>query len=118
MEFHQGGVKAEGAVGSGEPEESMAIRIMCINKDNGRHENPYVAITDLGWVEDGTGRSGRIGRERLYHWIRDEGGLAYVEVGMARAIVVPAVSPHGTKYVKTEADSTVRDNLLRLQECG
>jgi len=95
----------------------MAIRITCINKDNGRHENPYVAIADLGWVADGTGKSGRVGRERLHDWIRSEGGVAYVQVGVARAAVIPAVSPRGTKYVKTEADSTDRDNLLKLPEC-
>ena len=95
----------------------MAIRITCINKANGQHENPYVAITDLGWVEDGTGKAGRLTREALHDWITRQHGQAYVQVGVARAMVIASVSPHGTKYVKTEADHTERDNLLKLPEC-
>lgn len=95
----------------------MAIRITCINKANGQHENPYVAITALGWVEDVTGKAGRWTREVLYDWITRQHGQAYVQVGMARATVITAVSPRGTKYVKTEADRTERDNLLQLPEC-
>lgn len=30
----------------------MAIRITCINKDNGDHENPNLAITHLGWINE------------------------------------------------------------------
>jgi len=37
----------------------MAIRITCINKDNGIHENPNVAITHLGWKNEQTGKTGR-----------------------------------------------------------
>lgn len=96
----------------------MAIRITCINKANGQHENPYVAISDLGWVEDGTGKTGKTGRETMYDWIKDQGGQAYVQAGANRARVITAVSARGTKYVKTEADSTERDNLLKLPECG
>jgi hypothetical protein len=28
----------------------MSIRITCITKAGGDHENPYVAISRLGWV--------------------------------------------------------------------
>ena len=96
----------------------MTIRITCINKANGQHENPYVAITSLGWIEDGTGKTGKNSREQIYDWIRNENGRAYVQAGLARAKVVTVVSPRGTRYVKTEADSTERDNLLKLPECG
>lgn len=96
----------------------MAIRITCISKANGQHENPYVAISYLGWLQDGTGKSGRSSREQMYDWIKYQNGEAYVQVGTTRARLMSASSPHGTKYVKTEADSTERDNLLRLPECG
>lgn len=96
----------------------MSIRITCINKANGLHENPYVAISYLGWIEDGTNKTGRTSREEMYYWIRDKNGSAYVQAGNSRAQVVTAVSPKGTKYVKTVADSTERDNLLKLPECG
>ena len=95
----------------------MAIRITCINKANGQHENAYVAISHLGWENDTTGNQGRSTREEIYEWIKDKGGNAYVQAGNARAEVITAVSPRGTKYVKTRADSTERDNLLKLPEC-
>lgn len=95
----------------------MAIRITCINKDGGYHDNPYVAITRLGWLEESTGKTGYITREQLYDWLKNEGGQAYVLAGNARAEVIPALSAAGTKYVKTRADSTNRDNLLKLPEC-
>ena len=95
----------------------MAIRITCINKDGGYHENPYVAISHLGWTEDGTGKTGRSTRLEMYDWIKDKGGYAYVQAGTAKAKVITAVTARGTKYVKTEADSTERDNLLKLPEC-
>lgn len=95
----------------------MAVRITCINKANGQHENPYVAISRLGWVNEATGKTGRSTREEMYDWIKNRSGQAYVQDGLARARVVTAVSPRGTRYVKTEADSTERDNLLKLREC-
>ncbi len=106
--------RVAGAAGGG---SSMAVRITCINKANGQHENPYVAISHLGWVEDGTGKTGRSTREEMYNWIKNENGQAYVQAGTVRARLIPAVSLRGTKYVKTEADSTDRDNLLKLTDC-
>lgn len=95
----------------------MAVRITCINKANGQHENPYLAISHLGWVEDRTAKTGRTTRDTMHDWIKNQNGYAYVQAGTARAKLIPLVSPHGTRYVKTEADSTERDNLLKLPEC-
>jgi len=94
----------------------MAIRITCINKAGGYHENPYVAISDLGWVNETSGETGRATRLEMYDWV-NRGGEAYVQAGTARARVITGVSPSGTKYVKTVADSTQADNLLKLPEC-
>ena len=113
-----GGVKSElERAGDSGGDDTMAIRITCINKANGQHENPYVAISHLGWVEDGSGKTGRNTREEIYNWIQNQGGDAYVQAGLARAKVITAVSLRGTKYVKTTADDTDRDNLLKLMEC-
>ena len=95
----------------------MAVRITCINKASGNHENPYVAISHLGWVEDGTGKSGKSTREEMYDFVQNKGGEAYVSSGLSRARLIGAVSPRGTRYVKTVANSTERDNLLELPEC-
>ena len=94
----------------------MGFPITCINKDSGYHENPYVAISHLNWVNDQTGASGRSTRLQMHDFVK-AGGVAYVQAGGARADVIPAVSPHGTKYVKTRADNSQTDNLLKLSEC-
>lgn len=96
----------------------MAVRISCINKANGLHENPYVAISHLNWVEDGTGKTGRSTREDMYAFVEDQKSTAYVQSGSSRAVLMGAVSARGTKYVKTVANDTSRDNLLKLPECS
>ncbi|KIA96544.1 hypothetical protein OC25_02010 [Pedobacter kyungheensis] len=96
----------------------MAIRITCINKDEGDHENPYVAISHLGWVNELNGNSGRCTREELYDYINSKMGTAYVKDRWGnQAEVITAETGKGTKYVKTAADSVTSDNLLSLPEC-
>lgn len=48
-----------------------------------------------------------------------KGGEAFVydRTGTIRSKLVCATSPKGTRYVKTEPDSTKKDNLLELGEC-
>lgn len=96
----------------------MAIKITCINKDNGNHENPNVAITDLGWVNELKGTSGKNTRLEIYNWIKDDGVEAYVKDAQGnKARLITAETPKGTKYVKTEADTSLKNNLLSLEEC-
>lgn len=45
----------------------MAIKITCINKDNGYHENPNLAITHLGWINEQTNESGKNTRLEIYN---------------------------------------------------
>jgi hypothetical protein len=96
----------------------MSVRIICINKANGQHENPYIAISRLGWVADGTGNTGNSSREEMYDFIKNQKGEAYVQAGTARAALIAEISPRGNRFVKTRADSTVQDNLLKLPECS
>ena len=101
----------------GPPEENVAVRITCINKANGQHENAYVAIQYLGWVNEESGASGKWSREQMYDFVVNQNGVAYVSAGGAKADLIGMISPHGNRYVKTRADSTDRDNLLKLSEC-
>ena len=96
----------------------MAVRITCIKKDNGQHENPYVAIESLGWTNEANGERNRSTREQMYDFVVNQNGEAYVTAGSVRARLIGQVSPRGTRYVKTVADSTDRDNLLKLPECA
>jgi len=95
----------------------MAVKITCIKKDGGFHENPYTAITDLGWINETTGKTGLSTRLQIYDYLKD-GGEAYVTdyVGN-KAKLVTAETARGTKYVKTLPDKTTTDNLLSLKEC-
>ena len=94
----------------------MAVRITCINKDNGNHENPHLAITHLGWINEQTGKRGKNTRLEIYNWIK-EGGEAYVLDGYRKIAVVTRTSSAGTHYVKTVADGKETNNLLALMEC-
>ena len=96
----------------------MAIRITCINKAGGDHENPHQAISYLGWTNPQTGDTGKSTRLEIYDWIKNRNGVAYVEDRYGnKAYLVTKVSPSGTCYVQTIADGTPTDNLLNLPEC-
>lgn len=56
----------------------MAVRVICINKANGFHENPYVAIQNLNWTNELTGATGRASREAMYDFVVNQHGNAYV----------------------------------------
>ncbi|MEX0918674.1 MAG: DUF3892 domain-containing protein [Candidatus Paceibacterota bacterium] len=97
----------------------MAIRITCIKKDSGNHENPQSAISSLGWENDSTGATGRSTRLEIYKYVVDDKGLAYVQDAYGnKAKLIGGITPRGTKYVKTVADETKADNLLKLPECA
>jgi hypothetical protein len=97
----------------------MSVKVTCISKDNGNHENPYVAIENLGWIEDGTRDTGNSTRLQMYDFVENKNGKAYVKDAQGDvAYLMGAISPRGKKYVKTVADETKADNLLKLPECA
>lgn len=95
----------------------MAVRITCIRKSGGYHENPYVAISSLQWKNEATGATGESTRLEMYNFVVNKKGEAYVQSGQSKAYLMGATSGAGTKYVKTEANNTEKDNLLKLPEC-
>ena len=96
----------------------MSVKITCINKDNGNHENPYVAISHLGWTNEHTGASGKCTREAMYEFVT-EGNDAYVvdPYDGSKAFLEGRISVNKNPYVRTIANDTGRDNLLSLFEC-
>lgn len=97
----------------------MSIRITCITKAGGDHENPYVAISRLGWVNLLNPAEKKFStRDQMYDYVK-KGGVAWVydRTGTIRSKLICVTSPKGTMYVKTEPDSTKKDNLLELGEC-
>lgn len=96
----------------------MAIRITCINKSGGYHTDPHHAISNLGWVNEDTGKTGKNTRLEIYNWIKDEKGVAYVRDARGnKAFVATRENSYGTKYLQTYADQVWTDNLLALHEC-
>jgi hypothetical protein len=96
----------------------MAVRIICIKKDEGTYENPYIAIDYLEWVNERINVKGVTDRTKIHDWIKEENGEAYVidQYGN-KTFLIPAISPKGNKYVKTVVDETVTDLLLLLPDC-
>jgi hypothetical protein len=56
----------------------MSIRITCIKKSNGYHEDPHHAISELGWTNEQTNETGRSTRLEMYDWIKNQNGVASV----------------------------------------
>lgn len=96
----------------------MAVRITCISKANGDHENPHVAISSLGWINEENNNRGTSTRLEMYDWIKEKSGVAYVRDNAGNQVRVgTAETPRGTKYVRTYRDKVWTDNLLALPEC-
>jgi len=97
----------------------MAIRITCINKAGGWHNDPHCAISHLGWLNEANGKTGKSTRFEVYDWLKSNtANTAYVKDYRGNvAYVYPRENSYGTKYVQTYADKTWTDNLLALKEC-
>ena len=98
----------------------MAIRITCINKSNGWHEDPHHAISYLGWTNDADGKTGKSSRLEVYNWLKQSNlNQAYVsDVRGNTAYVGTREHSNGTKFVQTYADGKWTDNLLALKDCA
>lgn len=95
----------------------MALRVTCISKSGGYHEDPHHAISKLGYIDDQTNVRGSKTREEMWTFVSNN-GTAYVKDSYGNvATVVPRTNQHGTRYVQTVADGKYTDNLLHLPEC-
>ena len=95
----------------------MAVRIICIKKEEGKYENPYVAIDHVEWINERINVKGVTDRIKIHDWIKNEDGEAYIiDKYGNKTYLVPAVSPQGDKYVKTTGDEDT-DCLLLLPLC-
>jgi Protein of unknown function (DUF3892) len=96
----------------------MAVRIICIKRDEGEYENPYIAIDYLEWINERINVKGITDRTKIYDWIKDENGEAYViDKNGEKLYLIPAISAKGSKYVKTVGDESAVDSLLQLPSC-
>jgi hypothetical protein len=95
----------------------MSIRITCIKKNAGNHENAYTAISELGWKNEGTLETGKKTRLEMYNWLSSVNTAYVKDKNGNTAYLMKAEAAKGIKYVKTKPDATPDDNLLKLEEC-
>lgn len=96
----------------------MAVKITCISKDGGNHQNPHEGITNFGWVNEQTRASGNSTRAQMVEFLEKQGGVAYVKDWNGNvAYIGVCTTTWGTKYLRTYADSKWTDNLVALPEC-
>lgn len=96
----------------------MAVRITCINKDSGNHENPHEAISHYGWINESTNKPGKNDRLSMVKWVEKEGNDAYVKDTIGnKAYCYVRTSSKGTKFLQTYSDNKYTNNLLSLPEC-
>jgi Protein of unknown function (DUF3892) len=95
----------------------MAHQITYINKDE--RYNPYERITHVGGPASAssTGGAWKITQQEAIRGIESGEWSFYVKQDGRAVDVFVATSPHGNKYLKTEADGSEPNNLLSLPEC-
>lgn len=95
----------------------MAVRITCIKKDDGNHQNPHEGITHYGWFNESTNERGIGTRAGMVNFL-EKGGEAYVKDYYGNiAYCFVNESANGIKFLQTHSDKTPTDNLLELPEC-
>jgi hypothetical protein len=97
----------------------VAIRIRCINKARGWHDDPHSAISNLGWINETTSNSGKSTRLEIYDWLKQNSNNSAYVIDRAgnKAYLYTRENSAGTKFVQTYADKVWTDNLLSLPEC-
>lgn len=95
----------------------MTVRIVCINKSGGNHENPHEAISQYGWLNEETQKQGKNDRQSMVNWVKS-GNIAYVKDTYGnKASCFVNISKNGTEFLQTQTDNKPTDNLLQLPEC-
>ena len=94
----------------------MTIRITCINKSGGDHDNPHAAVSHYGWLDD-DGKRGKMTRPQAVNWV-EKGNGAYVEDSYGNKVYCYVrTSVNGVKFLQTRSNDRDTDNLLELPEC-
>jgi len=94
------------------------IRIICINKSEGYHDNPHEAVSFYGWISDENQKKGKTDRITMVDWIKNKKGIAYVtDKNDNKVYCYVNRSVNGTEFLQTQSDGRFTNNLLELPEC-
>lgn len=94
------------------------VRITCINKDGGNHQNPYLGITHFGWINPQNNESGKTARAGMVEFLNTNYHGAYVQSPTGKIAYCEVRDKNGEfPYIVTVADGVTTDNLLNLMEC-
>jgi hypothetical protein len=89
-------------------------QIMCINKSD--RFNPHERIKSIGGVIS-NGTRWKLSEAEAINGIESGKWQFYVSVGGQSVWVIIARSAQGNKYLKTQNDGEIPNNLLSLPEC-
>ena len=92
----------------------LNIQIRCINKSD--RPNPHERIINIGGVNPDGARWKRSQQQAIID-IETNTYQYFVSVNGQSVWVIIAVSKFGHKYLKTQSDDEVPNNLLSLPEC-
>lgn len=97
----------------------MAVRITCVDKPGGNIQNPHEAISNYGWKNEETGKTGIATREEMVEWIKNQNGRSYVKDLYGNLVYCYVrKSVNGTEFLQTYTDGKYTDNLLSLASCS
>jgi hypothetical protein len=85
----------------------MATQITCVVPDGSDPDNRIDSVGGPGWTKDEDTVIGEIENENKEYFVEVDGARAKVIVG----------DRNGRKHLKTDRDSTTKNNLLSLPGC-
>jgi len=96
---------------------AMSVRILSLKKSAEPNANPYLAIECFEWVNERIKVNGVTDRAEIYDWLNNFNGEAYIIDNEGdKYYLIPAISPDGIKYVKTNSSEKKQDILFQLPE--
>jgi len=92
---------------------AVDIQISCVNKSD--RQNRHERIKNVGGV-NADGSRWKLTEDQAIAGI-EQGKWRFWTAGGGESTWVIIATHNGRKYLKTEADTTTKDNLLSLPEC-